>query len=236
MEDAKRYALVTGATKGIGRAIAYRLAEAGYHLVLIARNEGDLMLYKKELQEAYNDLHVWVYPCDLGAADEMLRCTSAVDSSCPQIDVLINNVGSFSAASVLDIDMEEFKKLFDVNYFAAHYLSAFFGKKMADSGKGHIINIGSVASRQATGHAGAYSVTKFALHGLTANLRAELLPRGVRVSEVVPGATWTASWEGAAIPQERFVTAEDIALAVITCLAVGATANVEEIVVKPVSG
>lgn len=232
-ESTERYALITGATKGIGRAIAHRLAATGFHLVLIARNADDLELYQEELQEAFKDIDVRIYACDLGNTREIQQCISFVDGSCPQIDVLINNVGLFSPASILDITAEELMQLFQVNYFAAHHLSAFFGKKMADRGRGHIINIGSVASKEATGHASAYGVTKFALHGLTVNLREELLPLGVKVSEVVPGATWTASWKGTDVAQDKFVTANDIALAVTTCLLVGATANVEEIVVRP---
>ncbi|WP_036602086.1 SDR family NAD(P)-dependent oxidoreductase [Olivibacter sitiensis] len=232
-ESREKYALITGATKGIGRAIAYRLAQAGYHLLLIARSEANLTEYQKELQAAYSTINVMIYPCDLSIESDLRECAVSIDANCPQIDVLINNVGLFHAGSILDIPLAEMKVLFDINYFVAQYLSAFFGNKMAKVGSGHIINIGSIAAEQATEHASAYSVTKFALHGLTVNLRAALAPKGIKVSEVIPGATWTSSWEGSDLPREKFVTADDVARAVVACLSVGETANVEEVVVKP---
>jgi short-subunit dehydrogenase len=107
---------------------------------------------------------------------------------------------------------------------------------MRAAGAGHIINICSVAGLEPVVAAGSYSVTKYALMGLTKVLREELKPAGVKVTAIIPGATLTHSWEGTDIAPEHFIQPEDIASGVLACLQMSAGANIEELVIKPQSG
>ena len=101
---------------------------------------------------------------------------------------------------------------------------------------GHIINICSSASITPVNEAGSYTVTKFALLGLTKVLRQELMQHNVKVTAIIPGSTLTNSWAGTSIPENRFIAAEDIANAVMYCLSVSSGANVDEIIINPLSG
>ena len=102
--------------------------------------------------------------------------------------------------------------------------------------KGHIFNICSVASLKAYPNGGSYSISKFALYGLTQNLRHELKEFNVKVTAVIPGATWTDSWSQSGIPRERFMEADDIALMIYQATQLSAGAVVEEIVMRPQLG
>ena len=107
---------------------------------------------------------------------------------------------------------------------------------MKTAGKGHIISICSVASIMAYSNGGAYSVSKYALYGLSRNLREELKPFGIRVTSILPGATYTASWEGADIPEERFMPAEDIAAVIWQAISLSDRTVMEDIVLRPMEG
>ena len=137
--------------------------------------------------------------------------------------------------SLLEETQIDFEVQWQVNFMTAYTLSRHFGKKMRDRGSGHIFNISSIASRRPVAAAGSYTVTKYALAGLNAVLRTELGAYGVKVTEIIPGATLTASWEGADVQEDRFVAADDIAEAIRVCLRMSGGANIDEIVLKPVA-
>src|SRR5690606_28445377 len=107
------------------------------------------------------------------------------------------------------------------------------GRSMRGNRHGHIFNISSIASREPVPSAGTYTVTKFAVRGLTHVLREELRPHNVKVTEIIPGSTLTSAWEGTEIPAKQFILPADIAEAIVTCLRMSDDANVEEIVIKP---
>jgi short-subunit dehydrogenase len=153
-----------------------------------------------------------------------------------QVDVLINNVGMFSPGSVLDEEDANLTTQLQVNFNTAYTLCKRIGKQMRENQSGYIINICSIAAVQPVNQAGSYTVTKMALHGLTKVLRLELMQHNVKVTAISPGSTLTSSWEGTPIPKERFISAEDVANAVIYCLNTSAGSNPEEIIISPLSG
>ncbi len=126
--------------------------------------------------------------------------------------------------------------MLDANLMSAYHLSRKIIPVMMKQGKGHIINMCSIASLKAYANGGAYSISKFALAGLTKNLREELKPYNIRVSGIYPGATYTDSWAFSGLPEERFVKAEDVAQAVYTIAHLSPSAVVEDIVIRPVKG
>ncbi|RYG07291.1 MAG: SDR family oxidoreductase, partial [Chitinophagaceae bacterium] len=119
------------------------------------------------------------------------------------------------------------------NVNAAYYLSKNIGKMMRGQGFGHIFNICSVASKMPVENAGSYSVTKAAMLSLNNVLRKELAPHHIKVTAIIPGSTYTASWEGTSLDQSKFVQPEDVAKAVITVLNLSEGANVDELTITP---
>ncbi|MDY0906945.1 SDR family oxidoreductase [Pedobacter sp. CFBP9032] len=226
-------ALITGATKGIGRAVATKLWKEGYDLVLIARSAEDLKQLQKELTAP--DRTILTYPVDCSIKEEVYQFLNKVKNEFGFIDVLVNNVGAFMPGSLLDEEDEAFEKQQDLNVNATYYISKFFGKEMRLRQQGHIFNICSVASKSPVENGGSYSVTKAAMFSLNHVLRQELAPHNVKVTAFLPGSTKTASWEGTTIPDEKFVQPADIADTLYAILNLSKGVNVDEVLITPLN-
>lgn len=224
-------AIITGATKGIGKAIAIKLAEHGYNLAICARNSDELKRFADEI--SYTGANILTWQADCSIKEEVYGFCDAVKEQMPKIDVLVNNAGAYLPGSLLDEADDVLQKQLDLNLNAAYYLSKYFGKMMRECKSGHIFNICSVASKAVVENAGSYAVTKSAMLSLNNALRAELSTYQVKVTAILPGATLTSSWEGTEIPAERFLQPEDIASTLYTILNLSAGVNVEEVVLKP---
>lgn len=226
-------AIVTGATKGIGRAIAVMLAEAGYNLAICARSLRDLEKLAADL--AYTDVKIFYSVADLSVKDQVYRFAEEVGTAFDRIDVLVNNAGAFIPGKILDEEDKSFELQLFLNLNAPYYLSKYFGKMMSEQAYGHIFTICSVSSKEINENAGSYGVTKSALLSLNNVLRQELSKYNVKVTAILPGSTLTASWEGTDIPAESFVQPEDIANALYTILNLSSGVNVEEMILKPLN-
>ena len=224
-------AVITGATKGIGKAIAIKLWEQGYDLVLVARNINDLKEFRETLLSVERNISIYAVDCSI--KEEVYNFLNAVEKEFDSMDVLVNNVGAFIPGSILDEDDEAFERQQNINVNAAYYLSKFFGKKMRSRQSGHIFNICSVASKTPVKNGGSYSVTKAAILSLNHVLRQELAPHNVKVTAFLPGSTKTSSWEGTTIPDEKFVQPEDIAETLFTILNLSKGVNVDEVLITP---
>lgn len=229
-------AIVTGATKGIGRALVLHLAANNYNVALCARNNSDVQIFLKELSEQYPKLRFYGLAADLedqagveGFANFALKNLGAAN-------VLINNAGLFIPSDLMQEEANALERQMKVNVYAPHFLSKFFVKNMIRDNHGHIFNICSIASRTPIVNSASYSITKTALLTLTKLLREQLLESGIKVTAVLPGATLTHSWSGTTLPPERFVLADDVAKAVLNCLSMSAGANVDEIIIRPLKG
>lgn len=229
-------AFITGATKGMGLAIAKRLAASGCNLLLSARNIDALETLKRQLEERHRGITVGYSACDFADNAQQQQLVEWLGKTAPHLDILVNNVGIFRPVSLLDESDEDFAEQLLVNYQTPHRLCRAVGRMMRRNARGHIFNISSIASRQPVATAGTYTVTKYAVRGLTQVLRDELRPYGVKVTEIIPGATLTSSWEGTTIPSDQFILPEDIAEAIVTCLQLSSGANVDEMVIKPKLG
>ncbi|WP_207532207.1 SDR family NAD(P)-dependent oxidoreductase [Desertivirga arenae] len=229
-------AIITGATKGMGRAIAFKLAEAGYNIIFCARNKQEIDTLCNDLMALNPSVSVQGLVSDCSDSLQVERFSGFVQQHFATVDVLINNVGVFIPASVLDEEEGNFQKQLQINYLTAYHLCRVFGRKMRDNRKGHIINICSVAAITPVVAAGSYSVTKAALLSLTKVLRQELMAHRVKVTAIHPGSTLTSSWEGTTIPPERFIAAADVADAVLCCLKMSVGANPDELLITPSEG
>lgn len=226
-------AVITGATKGIGKAIAIKLAQRGYNLAICARTETDLLTIKEEL--AHYGVEIYTMVADCSIKGDVLAFCAFAHNSLADIDVLVNNAGTFLPGNLLDEADETFELQQHLNINSAYYLGKYMGKIMRKQTKGHIFNICSIASVMAIENAGSYSVTKAAMLSLNNVLRAELAPYNVKVTAILPGSTLTASWEGTSLPPTQFVQPEDVANSLSAILDLSVGANVDELIIKPLN-
>lgn len=224
-------ALVTGATKGIGRAIALKLAAQGYHLSVCARNYEELHAFAEELK-AFGGKVIYL-PTDCSDKQAVKDFCEFTLAELGEIDVLVNNAGAFLPGPLLDEAEENFEMQLMLNLNAPYYFARFFGKMMREKRSGHIFNICSIASKEYVENAGSYVVTKSALLSLNNVLRQELAAYQVKVTAILPGSTLTSSWDGTSVPREQFVQPEDIAETINTILNLSVGVNVDEVTLKP---
>jgi len=224
-------AVITGASKGIGKAIALKLAQQGYNLAICARNEAELHEFATELQ-VFN-VSILVLVVDCSEKEQVISFFNQVQLEMGNVDVLVNNVGVFLPGNLLDEPDEIFEKQQQLNLNSAYYLSKNFGKMMREAKSGHIFNICSIASLQVIENAGSYTVTKTAMLSLNNVLRKALAEFNVKVTAILPGSTLTDSWKGTTIPKETFVQPEDIANSLYSILGLSSGVNVDEIVLTP---
>ncbi len=180
-----RIALVTGASRGLGFAIAEALAAHGAHVILNARNE-------RLLREATGKLgamgyHTEALPFDVTDAEATVDAVERIREVHGRLDILVNNAGIQLRKPLLEWRDEEFEKILAANLVACFRLAREAARLMLEGGAGRIVNIGSVTGFLARGSIHAYVAAKTGLHGLTRSLAAELGPRGVLVNGIAPG-------------------------------------------------
>jgi short-subunit dehydrogenase len=150
--------------------------------------------------------------------------------------VLINNAGVFIPGALAEEEDGHLELMVETNLYSAYYLTRALLPSMLKRRKGHIFNMCSIASLHAYPNGGSYSISKYALLGFSKNLREETKDQGIRVSSIMPGATWSASWEGVDLPEERLMKAEDVAIAVWSAWSMSPQAVMEDIVLRPQLG
>jgi short-subunit dehydrogenase len=228
--------IITGASKGLGKAMAERFAAGGYHLSLVARDGKRLRTVQEELGTRYPGIRIRCFPVDMSKEGEVLALGRELIESGVDVDVLINNAGQFLPGSVHNEPAGLLERLMAVNLYGAYQLTRLLLPAMMARRSGHIFNICSVASFKAYPNGGAYSITKYALAGFSANLREEMKPHGIKVTTVYPGAAYTDSWAGSGVDPERIMTAADVAEMVYTASRLSPQATVEEILLRPQLG
>ncbi len=229
-------AVITGGTQGIGRAIAARFLSEGFAVAICARSQDDLIAIKKEWETSYPGASVITYQADLSKIDEVKAFADHVLQQWSDIDVLVNNTGLFFPGKLADEPEGHLETLMAVNVYSAYHLTRALLPVMKAKKSGHIFNICSVASLKAYENGGAYSITKYALAGFSENLRHELKEDRIKVTAIMPGATWSRSWSASGLPEERFMKAEDIAATVWAAYNLSPQANIETITMRPILG
>ncbi|MCX2745778.1 SDR family NAD(P)-dependent oxidoreductase [Mangrovivirga sp. M17] len=228
-------AIVTGATKGIGRACVENFASEGLDIVACSRSIDDLEGLKKDVESSY-DVNVHVKPVDVSIKKEVINFGEFVKSLNQSIAVLVNNAGVFIPGSVHEEEDGMLEKMVETNLYSAYHLSRSLVPVMKRQKNGHIFNMCSIASIKAYENGGSYSISKFAMLGMSKNLREELKEFGIRVTAVMPGATYTASWEGFDIDPNRLMKPEDVANSVLSAYKMSKGTVVEDIVLRPQLG
>jgi short-subunit dehydrogenase len=182
-------ALVTGASSGIGRALALRLAGAGARVALVARKAAALEELAAEIRSASGES--LVLPCDVGQRDQALAACEDALAHFGRVDLLVNNAGYGGHRPFLEWDLEDMERIMRINYLGALYFSKALLPQMVERSRGWLVFMASVAGKIATPEESAYAASKFALLGLAQALSLELEDDGVRVLTVCPGAIRT---------------------------------------------
>lgn len=227
--------IVTGGTKGIGRAMVDAFAKEGFDIATCSRNEEDLLRTKKEVELA-SRVVVHTMKADLSEKSATLAFISFVKTLGKKVTVLINNTGAFVPAPIHEEEDGLLETMINTNLYSAYYLCRGFIPEMKARRSGHIFNICSVASIKAYPTGGSYSISKFAMYGLTKGLREEMKPHGVKVTAILPGATQTSSWDGEKVEEGQLMKPEDIAELVWASYSLSRRSVVEDIVVRPQLG
>ena len=228
--------VITGASKGIGKAIANLFAAEGAQLFLCARNEVTLYNTVAELQQNYPNSTINAMAADMSEKEEVKKFGQWVLDRAAQIDVLVNNAGQFLPGNIYDENDEMLEQMMNTNLYSAYHLTRSFLPLMMNAKKGHIFNISSIAALAAYPNGGSYSITKFAMMGLNKNLRAELTPHNIKVTAVLPGAVMTDSWGDFDNSKNRIMEADDIAKMVLAATKLSPQAVVEDIIIRPQLG
>lgn len=227
--------IITGASKGLGKAFAEKFAAAGHHLFLCARNAKQLTATKNELEEKYSNCKIKMMAVDISQKENAVAFGNyCLEDGTP--DILINNTGSFLPGSIHEEEDGTFEKMLATNLHSAYHLTRTVLPKMIEAKSGHIFTMCSTASLAAYKNGGSYSISKFALLGFTKNLREELKSFNIKVTAIIPGAVYTDSWSGSDVRPERVMNVDDVANMVYASSLLSPQACVEEIILRPQLG
>jgi len=231
----RNLAVITGGTKGLGLSLCRKFSSQGFDIVTCSRNEKDLDLLKKQIETTYG-IHCHAAVVDLASKESVKAWAESLLNIPATVSVLINNAAVYSPGNILTEEDGYLEELMQINVFAPYELCRIIGLEMKNNGEGHIFNISSIASLKPVPNGGAYALSKHAMTGLSHTLRQELLNTGVRVTTVYPGATFTASWDGADIDPNRLIDPDDIAEVIWTAYSLSSRTVVEDLVIRPQLG
>ncbi|WP_224995012.1 SDR family oxidoreductase [Cesiribacter sp. SM1] len=232
----KGLVVITGGTKGIGRALTERFYREGYSVITCSRSSEDLQHLKAELTAEHAENSIYVHAADLSKKEDTVAFADAVKALALPVDILINNTGIFVPGQVQTEEEGVLERTMETNVYSAYHLTRRLLPLMLSRKQGHIFNMCSTASITAYTNGGSYCISKYALLGFSKVLREELKEQGIRVTAVLPGATLTASWEGVDMPEERFMKPEDIADLLWATWLLSGRSVVEEILIRPQLG
>jgi len=184
-----KLALITGASAGIGAAVAKLLARKGVKVVLVARRKEKLAEVLSSIEEEGGS--GWIIPCDVGAKEGILSMAKQVKEEIGLPDIVVNNAGSYYMQDFCDCDYSSWERMVNMNILGYLFTIGEFLPAMKERGSGHIVNISSDSERAAFPGFTVYSGTKFFWAGASDALRRELTGTGVRLTNILPGYVWT---------------------------------------------
>lgn len=227
--------IITGASKGIGKAIAESFATEGHQIIICARNAQQLQATVESLNQIEKVQNVQSFVADLSKKEDV----KAFVNFCLQFgapDILVNNAGVYIPGNIYDEKEGNLELMMNTNLYSAYHLTRYLLPSMMEAKKGHVFNICSIASLHAYQGGGGYSISKFAMDGFSKNLRHELKNFGIKVTSVYPGAVMTDSWGDFDNSDNRIMESSDIAALILAASKLSLQAVVEEIVIRPQLG
>jgi NAD(P)-dependent dehydrogenase (short-subunit alcohol dehydrogenase family) len=227
--------LITGASRGIGLAIAQALAAEGCHLILTGRRLPPLERASREL--SCKGVRILTQVCDLRDPESVRALAVSAKRQFRRVDILINNAGiAHASLPVEKLPREDWKAVIDTNLTGTFLVTQTVLPLMRRGAT--IVNNLSIAATRVFAGSSAYTASKHGALGLTNTLREELRPRGIRVVALLPGATdteiWNTLWPDA--PRKKMMSAETVAQALVSSLALPSSSTVEELTILPSAG
>jgi NAD(P)-dependent dehydrogenase (short-subunit alcohol dehydrogenase family) len=221
-----KVAVVSGGTKGIGRAICELLLEKNFFVHISSRNIDDSFVHVNLMQ----------HKVDMSVKEDTQQFAETVLDHSPAIHILVNNVGVFMPGKLMEEEDGNFETQINTNLASTYHLTRSIMPGIKKSNTPYIFNICSTASITPYLNGGSYCISKYAQLGLTKVLREELKADKIKVSAVLPGATLTNSWADSDLPAERFTDPASVAKLIWTAYELGDTTVMEEILIRPMDG
>lgn len=227
--------LVSGASQGIGAAIAECFANADFpvRLALIARNNIELEKVKARCGSARE---VQSFVVDVSDEQQVEDFSATLDREMGDVSVLINNAGAWYGAAIQDMSVADFDRIISVNLRSTFLLSRMVLPSMLSRQFGDIFNMSSTAGFEGYAGVSAYCAAKHGVSGFTKALREEVRGKGIRVSCISPGPTYSPSWQASGIAKEQLMPAEDVARAFVDIYRMDRNVVIEDIVLRPQCG
>lgn len=225
-----KVAIVTGASRGIGFAIASELASLGYNLGLVSRTESEIENASLRIKEKFPDTKILTSAFDVTDESGTINFVNQVISELGSVSVLVNNAGNYLMGTS-DTPLNDIQQLIDVNFIAAARFVQSVLPSMKNLGSGYIFNIASICGVEAYSDVGSYCASKFALVGYSSSLTQELAPFGIKVTAICPSWVNTKIAEVSNLKPEDMIQTDDIASSVRYLLGLGKNASVRELVI-----
>lgn len=228
--------VITGASKGIGKALASKYAGNGNRVFICARNEKELAGAALEINKKINNELVKYFAADISLKSSAGKFAGWLEAQNIVPDILINNAGQFIPGSIYNESDGLLEKMIAANLYSAYHITRALLPSMMKKKSGHIFNMCSIASLSAYHNGGSYSISKYALMGFSKNLREELKPYDIKVTTVYPGAVYTSSWDDSGVEPKRIMEADDITEMIFAASLLSPQACVEDIIIRPLQG
>ncbi|OUC13386.1 MAG: short-chain dehydrogenase [Alkalinema sp. CACIAM 70d] len=234
----KRYALITGASSGIGKATALAFADAGIHLILMGRNLAKLEAVAETVRQT--GVEVQVHSLDFADLTAIQPQVNAIASSVPRLDIVVNNAGMGYTGLLSETSLKDWQQVIDLNLTSVFQCIQGVLPVLRSQRSGTIINVASVAAYQTFPSWGAYCVSKFGLLALSKTLAAEERGHGIRVVTIAPGSVNTELWDTETVQADfdrsAMLTPEVVAQSILHTAQMPPTAVIEELVLMPNAG
>lgn len=228
--------VITGGSKGIGRAIALEFAKHQFEIAICGRNIENLQNLKKDILSINEKTKCLIFSCDVSIKSQIQDFGNFVLQNMGVPDIIVNNAGVFIPGQIFNEADGVLEKMIETNLYSAYYFTKIMLPDLIKRKKGQIFNIASIAGIKAYSNGGSYSISKFALMGFSKNLREELKPYNIKVCAILPGAVLTDAWGIIDFPEERLMPVEDIAKSIFDIYNLSERTVVEEIILRPQLG
>lgn len=223
-----KFAIITGASRGIGKTVAHYFVTQGYDVALLARNAELLQKVKQEFLTVNSKVSIETYALDVADMPATYQLITDILNKHANVDVLINNAG-IADLGTTDMTLEDFAKIQAVNVNGMFAVAKAVAEKMRAQQSGYIFNVASMSGKRATAKLGAYCASKHAVVGFTESLLRELMPYGIKVTSICPGLVDTDMTKNAKIANADKIQSEDIVKIIDSLLSLSAAAIVKTV-------
>jgi short-subunit dehydrogenase len=228
----EKLAVVTGGTKGIGRALVWKLAAEGWQIATCARDSDALKALQTAIEAATGN-KIYVQSGNMGWRDDVDAFAEFVLRVGVPLGLLVNNAGQFVPGSLTEEDEGTLEQMMDTNLYSAYHLTRALIPTLYEQNEGLIVNIGSIAALEAYPPGASYSISKHALLGFSRALRHEAAQHNVGVTIINPGPVYTSSWAASGVEPEKLASAEDLAELIHSITLLSSRSVAEELTFKP---